>query len=363
MLNSSQTDPKKIERARNLGALGIALQWVEGDARKAEESFFKINQEAAPISEIEMRLIKARTTPQGVAARAIARSGSGHKYWSSFSEDIQQNIESTAQEINELLFLPKLKNPIKTLDVPIVGKLSASNQLEVILDFVTIANKLESDRFESDLDGGRTLAMLKNCKKIAERINSIHPSSLGLHPMVYFYTHLGRHKIGSFYGVLSFLVYLEDKKRFNDFIKVRKDFEWLIWNYDMVPQLLKGKGALQAKDRVKDFFVEILDKLLSGTERTKVLKEIKDEKKFGALRISKKLEGNETTGKKFSRETKTAAYIREALPGCPKCKICGGYIPSRFNSIDHIKRKADGGLGTLKNAQLTHPYYNTTYKN
>ncbi|WP_372726522.1 HNH endonuclease [Nostoc sp. C057] len=34
-----------------------------------------------------------------------------------------------------------------------------------------------------------------------------------------------------------------------------------------------------------------------------------------------------------------------------------------FNSIDHIKRKADGGLGTLENAQLTHPYCNTTYKN
>lgn len=36
-----------------------------------------------------------------------------------------------------------------------------------------------------------------------------------------------------------------------------------------------------------------------------------------------------------------------------------------FNSIfiDHIKRREDGGLGTVDNAQLTHPFCNTTIKN
>ncbi|MUG94080.1 hypothetical protein F7734_17455 [Scytonema sp. UIC 10036] len=37
-----RVDPKLIERARNLGALAIQLQWVEGNATKAEASFFKI---------------------------------------------------------------------------------------------------------------------------------------------------------------------------------------------------------------------------------------------------------------------------------------------------------------------------------
>jgi hypothetical protein len=74
--NQTQTDAKMLERARNLGASGISLQWVEGDARKAEDSFFKINQKAAPIGETEIRLIQARKTPNGVAARAIMRSGS-----------------------------------------------------------------------------------------------------------------------------------------------------------------------------------------------------------------------------------------------------------------------------------------------
>jgi hypothetical protein len=36
--------PEIVKYAKNLGALAIQLQWVEGDARKAENSFFKINQ-------------------------------------------------------------------------------------------------------------------------------------------------------------------------------------------------------------------------------------------------------------------------------------------------------------------------------
>jgi hypothetical protein len=86
-------------------------------------------------------------------------------------------------------------------------------------------------------------------------------------------------------------------------------------------------------------------------------------KKIGALK--RKTTGNtsEIASKEFSRETKSAAHIRDTLPGSPRCKICGGYLPVGFSSIDHKIRKADGGLGTLDNAQLTHPYCNTTFKN
>ena len=137
---AGEVNPKMLERTRNLGASAISLQWVEGDATKAEESFFKINQKAAPISETEMRLLQARKTPNGVAARAIVRSGNGHKYWSKFSEQKKEEIETVAQEIHQLIFQPKLSNPIKTLDVPIVGNLSSSDKLELILEFINIVN-------------------------------------------------------------------------------------------------------------------------------------------------------------------------------------------------------------------------------
>ena len=93
------------------------------------------------------------------------------------------------------------------------------------------------------------------------------------------------------------------------------------------------------------------------------MKEIVAEKTFGSLKRKTKGNTSETASKEFSRETKSAAFIRDTLPGSPRCRICEGYLPSSFCSIDHKIRKADGGLGTLENAQLTHPYCNTTFKN
>lgn len=359
-----QVNSKLIERARNLGALGLQLQWLEGDAAKAEESFFKINQKATPIGETEMRLLLARKTPNGVAARAIMRSGSGHKYWSEFSEGKQTEIEKIAQEIHQLIFDPKLKNPIKTLDVPIVGNLAASEKLELILEFVNIVNGIEVDnQLGDDLTGDETVKLLRKCRKIAQRINSTDPSSLGLHPIVYFYTSDGKSKIGSFYGVLALILALEKTKSFPKFIKVRKDFEWVIWQDDMIPQIVRSSSAVKAREKVKDFFLQIINKLSEGVDKKNVMKEIISEKSFGSLKSKTKGNTNETESKVFSRETKSAAFIRDALTKVPKCKICNGYLHSHSISIDHKKRKADGGLGTLDNAQLTHPYCNTGVKN
>lgn len=357
-----QVNPKIIERARNLGALGIQLQWVEGDSSKAEDSFFKINQKASPIGSTEIRLLKARKTPNGVAARAIRRSGSGHKYWSDFPSERQDEVEQIAKEIHQLIFEPKLKNPIKTFDVPIVGNLSTSEKLEVILEFVNLVNGIEQDdQLGDDFTGEKTIKLLKNCRKIAQRINSNHPSSLGLHPIVYFYTGLGKPKLGSFYGVISLILHFEKTKYFSKFTDVRKDFEWIIWQDDMIPQFVKGR-AVEAHDKIKTFYLEVIDKLLNGVDKKKVMKEIVDEKKFGTLKRKTKPIPSDTQGKKFPRETKTAAFIRDALAGVPRCKICGGYLHSHSISIDHIQRRADGGHATLDNAQLTHPYCNTTYK-
>ncbi len=359
-----EVNPKIIERARNLGVLGIQLQWVEGDSSKAEASFFKINQKAAPIGKTEMRLLQARKTPNGVAARAIMRSGNGHKYWSEFSQVKQEEIEAIAQEIHELIFEPKLKNPIKTLDVPIVGNLSSSEKLELILEFVNVVNNIGEDKeLGEDLTGDKTVELLKNCRKVTQRINSKHPSSLGLHPVVYFYTSAGKSKLGSFYGVVTLMLDLEKTKSFSKFTEVRKDFEWVIWQHDMVPQIVSKSSAIEARDKVKNFYLKVVEKLSQGVDKKNVIKEIIAEKAFGTLKTKAKSDADEIQSKDFSRETKAAAYIREALPGTPRCKICGGYLPSRFNSIDHIQRKADGGLGSLENAQLTHPYCNTTFKN
>jgi hypothetical protein len=356
---------KILERARNLGALGIQLQWVEGDSSKAEASFFKINQKAAPINQTEMRLLIARKKPNGVAARAIIRSGNGHKYWSDFSQDKQSEIEEIAREIHRIIFEPKLQNPIKSLDLPIGGKLSSPQSLELILEFINVVNGIYNDstnKLEDDLTGDKTLEFLRNCRTVAQKINSNHPSSLGLHPLIYFYTKNGRHKVGSFYGVVALILHLE-KTQLAQFTKVRESFEWVIWNNDMVPAIVNKYKAVEGHEKVKDFFVAVINKLSQGVDKKNVIKEVASEKSFSCLKNKAKTDVNDIQSKDFSRETKAAAFIRDALPGIPKCKICGGYLHKHSISIDHKVRKADGGLGTLNNAQLTHPYCNTTFKN
>lgn len=70
-----QSKAEVLERARLLGSRAIQLQWVTGNAKKAEDSFFTINQEATSIDKTELRILKSRTRPNALAARAIIRSG------------------------------------------------------------------------------------------------------------------------------------------------------------------------------------------------------------------------------------------------------------------------------------------------
>jgi hypothetical protein len=75
------------------------------------------------------------------------------------------------------------------------------------------------------------------------------------------------------------------------------------------------------------------------------------------------LQNHDSTSKDFNTSQKSAVYMKSALQNAPTCKICNGFIHKNSISIDHIQRKQDGGLATLDNGQLTHPYCNTGYKN
>ena len=364
--------PEKVsdeiaKRAKFLGALAIQLQWVEGDASRAETSFFKINQQAAPIDKTELRLLKARRKPNGIAARAIIRSGRGHKYWSDFTTEKQNEIQDLAKEINEIIFTPNYKNPVKTLDLPVGGKLYSSQTLSLIVDFVNIVNgdrlNKEGDLMD-DIDGSETIKFLNNCKKIARRINSNHPSSLGLHPVVYFYSQTGRHKIASFFSIIAFIMELEKKNEFNNFIKVREQFESLLIEYDyLIQQIVRRyRSAIDSYPYVKDFYFVCISKLLEGKQTNNIISEIIQMNEYLYLTKSETASQIIVTNQ-FSNETKSEVFIKEALDSALKCKICGGYIHRNAISIDHIIRKQDGGTGILENAQLTHPFCNSTIKN
>ncbi len=365
------TRPDKVpseikQKAKNLAAMAIQLQWVEGDVAKAETSFFKINQEAAPIDSTELKLLKSRKKPNSIAARAIIRSGTGHKYWSQFSPEKQVEIQKLATEINNILFSPKLETPIKTLDIPIGGKLYSSQTLPLILEFVNIANNIGNDlkdKLNDDQDGRETIKMLYNAREVAQRLNSMHPSSLGLHPIVYFYSQEGRHKVASFFATVSFVMELVQKNKINEYIKVRESFEHILLEYDLLVQQIsrKYRSAEQSYPYIMDYFFKVMNLLNSGLPDDKIIIEIVNSNDFNYLTID--LSNPAATSQSFNSGRKSAVYIREGIANANRCKICNGYIHKNSLTIDHIKRKADGGLGTTDNGQIAHPYCNTTYKN
>jgi alkylation response protein AidB-like acyl-CoA dehydrogenase len=62
--------PEIVRRARIFGALALQVQRVYGDANKPETSYFKINQEAAPINKTELFLLPARNKPKRISLKS-----------------------------------------------------------------------------------------------------------------------------------------------------------------------------------------------------------------------------------------------------------------------------------------------------
>ena len=103
-VDSSDVSSEQVRRAKTLFTRALNLQWVQGDAAKAETSFFKINSQGTPLDDTEKLLITNRKKPIAIAARAILRAGSGHKYWSSFPDEQKKKVEEIAQRFHKLLF-------------------------------------------------------------------------------------------------------------------------------------------------------------------------------------------------------------------------------------------------------------------
>ena len=362
--NPDKADPVLLKRAKRLASLSMQLQWVQGDSKKAEASFFRINQQAAPIDPVELKLLQSRTLPNALAARAIIRSGTGHKYWSKFEVKVKDEIQGIAKATNDLLFTPELKTPIKTLDLPIAGRGYSSKSLPLVFDFVNIAIEGASVKsVEPDSDGSVTLEYLKRCKALASRLSGTSPSSLGLHPAVYYYSVSGRYQPTAFLAVLVLVKELDARKELKQFIHVRKQFEeFLLANKLLVNQVVLRNGSgLKGYNQLYRLFRHCLDELLKGTPLDKLHSTMVAVHEFSYLQPNEK--GRTTKRKDFDEESKSAVFLRDSVQAALRCKICDCLLHINSITTDHIQRKADGGIGVVDNGQLAHPYCNTTVKN
>lgn len=360
--------PDELRKVSIVASRALPVQWVDGNVDKAEKSFFNINSKGTPLDDIEEKLLKYRKNPIAISSRSIIRAGKGHKYWSKFDATIQQKIEEKSKKIHHILFDPEINRPIKTLDLPLGGAKGIRAALQILMDVLIIcdgsaqkpANSIE--KYTDDEDGSETLRVLQACLGVVSRITGNDNGSVGLHPAIYFYSVSGRHSIPMFLGTVSLFakkIANNDSEYFFKFIKVRQALEALLVEKKELISLISQKHI--SKYRVIRY-AEFLERIISELH---LPKEISEE---DLIRISN-LEGKIISGSfsspasTFSDDTKSQVFIERALQSSEKCPICNGYIDfTKSLSYDHITRKEDGGTGSGKNCQITHPFCNQSVK-
>lgn len=192
----------------------------------------------------------------------------------------------------------------------------------------------------------------------------MHPSSLGLHPVVYFYNMRGIHKIASYYSILGFIKYLEKDDKFKDFTKIRSKFEEIMIHYEYLVQIIvrRYRQSTRGQKFITKYYISIMDLLLDNNNVERTMEKLVQSKEWHYL-LKEIMPLDEISTNRFSDGRKSNVYILEALKSAPKCAICGGYLHKNSITIDHKTRVMDGGLGNVENGQLAHPYCNSTYKN
>lgn len=353
-----------IVRAKNMATNTLIVQWVQGNAEKAETSFFKINKKGTPLDKVEEKIIKYRKRPAAIAARCIVRAGSGHKYWSAFDANTQTEIEILSQELFTTLFHPEIDTPIKTLDLPLGGTSSTVDALDIIMDLIEYCNTKEVlENTDDDKDGFATVAAMQSAKKIIERITSNSAGSVGLHPAVYFYNHKGSHSKFMFLAIVSLFsekIQNNDSNFFVKFSKGRAASErFLLANKAIVSQIISITGSKNRVETLKKMFITIFDLSLIHSEIP--LKEVMDAIGFSGSAILEKSQDNQGT---FSKETKNEIFLKQSLQNAMACTICSGLMDvSKSSHYDHKVPKYFGGSSSADNGQMIHPYCNTALKN
>jgi hypothetical protein len=365
----ADTTAEDRKRLNAVISRALPIQWVKGDAEKAESSFFRINTKGTPLDDLEELLLKNRRKPIPIAARAVIRAGKGHRYWSSFESQIADSIEKNASELHHVLFEPELKSPIKTLDLPLGGSKGIRSALQVLIEFMLIACRDQlgqpsrvEDQVE-DTDGSACIEILRSSLGLAKRITGNDAGSLGLHPAVYFYGPTGRHSGPMFMGAAALIgkrMANNDSGFFKKFTLIRDRLEnVLITHKDLIATILQRHPSYNRATSYEKLLDSLVEQLNGGAEPTETW--IVEQSGLRGKVISGLAEA---TSVRFSDDTKSGAFIKAALKSAMRCPICSGYLdPEKSISYDHVNRVRDMGTGGQENCQLVHPYCNQSIKN
>ena len=377
LLGKPVSDPQKARRLHAMGKNAIVIQWVTAaTAKAAENSFFKINQAAQPIDPIERRILQSRTSPNAIAARCIARAGQGHKYWAEFSSERRERIEELGAHIYDILFKPPHSQPITSSDLPIAGQ--GYNALPFVFDLVMISNGLKlpnsaknrrlDEPLPSDVDGQETITFLETVRSRLLLVSTNDSGSLGFHPLVYYYARSGTFLPIAFLASLEFAEKLDREGRKDDFTRIRRQFEEYVHNNKLFVSLTVSRLGSGARSlyRIVDLYWSIFEGLHQRLTEDDLFDALVARSEFVHLsqtQIPPPSAELPPSKHGATRQTKSAAFIREALQNSVRCYICDSAIHSNAVTFDHVERKRAGGDNRDDNLMPSHPYCNSGFKN
>lgn len=269
-----------------------------------------------------------------------------------------------------------LSLPIKTLDVPVAGQGYGPQILPFLFDLVNICNDVnvpdsskkrlnKPDELPRDEDGKQTIRFLSNVRSMIRRLCSNHPSSMGLHPALYFYSKSGVFQPAA---LLTYVTLMKEWQTndFKEFTAVRAQFEdFILANRGITEAVRRLGSGSRSRPRIRSLFKRLISDFRSGKSNGQIRTELLDDSDFAFI-VADEI-GNGPTARasdgKISRDSKGAAYLRDALPSAPKCKTCNGSLHHNGMQVGHIMARRDGGSGDLNNTMMQHPFCNSTVDN
>jgi len=365
--------PEQRKRALGMNSFAIEVQsYSKADRRKAEASFYRINQGGTPLNSEEREIIRTRQWPESIAARAIWRTGKGKQYWSNFAPEKVADIERVAVEVQQLLLKPEMDSSISPMQLPVISAAHSNAGIGLLDQFVHLANDLperekrpnnfeplpESDS-KADLNGEKTLNYLLKAKELAETLASKETYSFGLHPGVYGYAKAGKFLPGAFFAEVLFVKDLVARNQVRSFSEHRQDFEEFLVTHKYYLTLITHDGGSKMKSApvILNYYNKVLQAIEEGVDVIDAL--IKDRT------YSHLLEAIEPPPAKRSSKVGNASLpmrLRETLEAAEPCGLCGARIYKSAWTHHHVVPKSQKGVGHSDNLVSAHPICNSIHK-
>jgi 5-methylcytosine-specific restriction endonuclease McrA len=211
-------------------------------------------------------------------------------------------------------------------------------------------------------DEAGTISVMKGSNRIVRRITGTHPSSLGLHPGVYFYGANIRHQPTTVLAVAQLVADLEKADGFLDFTKHRKAFENFLVSHKMfINQLTVRHGSMvKGFTPIRDYYQFILERIRARRSEQEIEKDLAAHDKYQTLVKERPTPSRQA--KQFSQDAKNVKLMTDVLDAAFVCKHCGARIDKKSMHLDHKVAKSHGGAADIDNSQWLHPYCDSTAK-